>query len=57
MAESNAKVNVNYTSEMVEKMVAMYEELGNSGLDSIAEAMDKSVRLNKQTLSGAPGAS
>ena len=50
MAESNAKVNVNYTSEMAEKMVAMYEELGNSGLDSIAEAMDKSVRSVRSKL-------
>ncbi len=49
MAENTAKV-VNYTSEMVEKMVAMYEELGNEGLDQIADAMDKSVRSVRSKL-------
>ncbi|MGA1771724.1 MAG: hypothetical protein ACO39T_05580 [Flavobacteriaceae bacterium] len=49
MAQASTKV-INYTSEMVEKMVAMYSELGNDGLDQIAEAMDKSVRSVRSKL-------
>jgi hypothetical protein len=35
---------VNYTPEMVAKMTEMYEELGNDGLEQIAEAVNRGVR-------------
>jgi hypothetical protein len=40
----------NYTPEMVEKLIAMYEELGNDGLDEIAEALNKPVRSVRSKL-------
>lgn len=42
MAETAKKVN--YTEADVTKMTAMYQELGNEGMDQIAEAIGKSVR-------------
>lgn len=35
---------VNYTPEMVAQMTEMYQELGNDGLEQIAEAMQRGVR-------------
>ena len=35
---------VNYTEEMVSQLHTMYTELGNEGLDQIAEALEKPVR-------------
>ena len=49
MAEAVAK-NPNYTDEMVETAVSMYQELGNDGLDQIAEAVGKSVRSIRSKL-------
>ena len=43
MAETVEKTP-NYTSEMVQTAVSMYEDLGNDGLDQIAEAIGKNVR-------------
>ena len=49
MAETAIKTP-NYTAEMVETAVSMYEELGNDGLDQIAEAVGKSVRSVRSKL-------
>ena len=49
MAEATQKT-ANYTAEMVDQMVEMYNELGNDGLDHIAESMDKSVRSVRSNL-------
>jgi hypothetical protein len=43
MEKETAK-KVNYTPEMVETAVRMYEELGNEGLPEIAEALNRSVK-------------
>ena len=43
MAEATQKA-ANYTAEMVDSMIEMYKELGNDGLDEIAESLDKTVR-------------
>ena len=40
----------NYTDEMVDLMVARYEELGNDGLDTIAEELGKTVRSVRSKL-------
>jgi hypothetical protein len=37
-------VKVNYTEEMTERLHNLYAELGNDGLDKIAETMGKPVR-------------
>ena len=42
MAETAKKVN--YTEADVTKMTSLYEELGNEGMDQIAETLGKSVR-------------
>lgn len=34
---------VNYTQEMTDKAVSMYQEGGNAALDTIAEALNRSV--------------
>ena len=41
---------VNYTEAMVEQMLSMYAELGNDGLDAIAEALGKPVRSVRSKL-------
>ena len=43
MTEATQKT-VNYTAEMVDSMIEMYNELGNDGLDEIADSLGKSVR-------------
>lgn len=40
----------NYTEEMVERMLARYEELGNDGLETIAEELGRSVRSVRSKL-------
>jgi len=49
MAEAPEK-NTNYTPEMLEKITAMYEELGNDGLAEIALAFDKTPRSIRSKL-------
>ena len=52
MAEANTseEKTPNYTDEMVETAVQMYQELGNDGLDEIAEAIGKNVRSVRSKL-------
>ena len=40
----------NYTSEMVERMLARYEELGNEGVETIAAELGKPVRSVRSKL-------
>ena len=49
MAETDDK-SPNYTNEMVTTAVSMYEDLGNDGLDQIAEAIGKNVRSVRSKL-------
>ena len=49
MAETDDK-SPNYTDEMVTTAVSMYEDLGNNGLDQIAEAIGKNVRSVRSKL-------
>jgi hypothetical protein len=49
MAEAKTKT-INYTSEMVDRMVSMYEQLGNDGMDAIAEAVNRPVRSVRSKL-------
>lgn len=49
MADAKTKT-VNYTAEMVNRIVSMYEELGNEGLDEIAEAVGRPVRSVRSKL-------
>ena len=49
MAEATLKA-ANYTAEMVDSMIEMYNELGNDGLDEIAESLDKTVRSVRSKL-------
>lgn len=41
---------VNYTPEMVAQAVEMYQELGNEGMDQIAEALGRNVRSVRSKL-------
>ena len=49
MAEATQKT-ANYTAEMVDQMVSMYNELGNDGIGQIAAELDKSVRSVRSKL-------
>ena len=49
MIEATQKT-ANYTAEMVDTMVEMYNELGNDGLDEIADSLGKSVRSVRSKL-------
>jgi hypothetical protein len=49
MAEQTEK-NANYTDEMLNRMISMYEELGNEGIPEIAEALGKPVRSIRSKL-------
>lgn len=40
----------NYTPEMVEQLLTMYEELGNDGIEQIAETLSKPVRSVRSKL-------
>lgn len=45
-----AEAKVNYTEAMVAQAVDMYEQLGNEGMDEIAEALGRSVRSVRSKL-------
>ena len=49
MAEAKTS-KVNYTEAMVETMLNMYAELGNDGLETIAETIGKPVRSVRSKL-------
>ena len=49
MAEATQKA-ANYTAEMVDSMIEMYNEVGNDGLDDIAETLGKTVRSVRSKL-------
>ena len=49
MAEATQKT-ANYTAEMVDSMIEMYNELGNDGLDEIADSLGKSLRSVRSKL-------
>jgi dUTPase len=49
MAEATQKT-ANYTAEMVDQMISMYNELGNDGLDQIAAELDKPIRSVRSKL-------
>jgi len=49
MTEATQKT-ANYTAEMVDSMIEMYNELGNDGLDEIADSLGKSVRSVRSKL-------
>lgn len=42
--------NVNYTAEMTEKLIARYLELGNEGIEDIAEEFGKPIRSIRSKL-------
>ena len=45
MAETATAIkSPNYTDEMVETAISMYQDLGNEGLETIAEAVGQNVR-------------
>ena len=50
MAETEKVGKANYTEEMVNQAVSMYEDIGNDGLDQIAEAIGKNVRSVRSKL-------
>ena len=50
MADTKPVSKANYTEEMVEQAIAMYADLGNDGLDKIAEAIGKNVRSVRSKL-------
>lgn len=51
MAEAKKAAKAeNYTSEMVERMLARYEELGNEGVEAIAAELGKPVRSVRSKL-------
>jgi hypothetical protein len=45
-----ADAKVNYTESMVEQMLAMYAELGNEGIEQIAQTLNKPVRSVRSKL-------
>ena len=49
MAEATQKT-ANYTAEMVDSMIEMYNEVGNDGLDDIADTLGKTVRSVRSKL-------
>ena len=50
MADTKPVSKANYTDEMVEQAISMYQDLGNEGLDQIAEAIGKNVRSVRSKL-------
>jgi hypothetical protein len=51
MAETATAIkSPNYTDEMVETAISMYQDLGNEGLETIAEAVGKNVRSVRSKL-------
>ena len=49
MAEATQKAP-NYTAEMVDSMIEMYNDVGNDGLDEIADTLGKTVRSVRSKL-------
>jgi len=49
MTMADAKT-ANYTAAQVESLVEMYAELGNEGMEQIAQALNKSVRSVRSKL-------
>ena len=49
MTEATQKT-ANYTAEMVDSMIEMYNEVGNDGLDDIADTLGKTVRSVRSKL-------
>ena len=49
MAEATQKA-ANYTAEMVDSMIEMYNDVGNDGLDEIADTLGKTVRSVRSKL-------
>ncbi len=45
-----AAPKVNYTKSMVERMLALYAELGNEGIEQIAQELGKPVRSVRSKL-------
>ena len=45
-----AEPKVNYTESMVERMLALYAELGNDGIEQIAQELGKPVRSVRSKL-------
>jgi len=45
-----AEAKQNYTEEMVAQAVELYEQLGNEGMEEIAEAIGRSVRSVRSKL-------
>ena len=45
-----AEAKVNYTEEMVDTLLARYDELGNDGLETIAEELGLTVRSVRSKL-------
>lgn len=45
-----AQAKVNYTPEMVAQAVSMYQELGNDGMEKIAETLGRSIRSVRSKL-------
>ena len=49
MAEATEK-NTNYTTEMLDQIKAMYADLGNEGIEEIADTFNKTVRSIRSKL-------
>ena len=49
MADTKTKT-ANYTAEMVAQMIDLYEQLGNEGMDKIADTLGKPVRSVRSKL-------
>ena len=47
---ADAKTSTNYTEEMIDQITDMYAEMGNDGMDAIAEAVGRSVRSVRSKL-------
>ncbi len=47
---TEAKTKVNYTDEMVQTVLSMYPELGDDGLEQIAQAVGRPVRSVRSKL-------
>jgi len=48
--ESTSTKTVNYTADQEAKAIEMYQELGNEGLENIADSIGKSVRSVRSKL-------
>jgi hypothetical protein len=48
--ESTSTKTVNYTADQIATAIEMYQELGNEGLENIADSIGKSVRSVRSKL-------